>query len=51
MTTKGMTIVPTGVRESPVNLELRLLLYGLGPNERNPEEDIEAFAGLRSNYQ
>ena len=40
MTTKGLTMVPTSVRESPVNLELRLVLYGLGPNEREPEEDF-----------
>ena len=40
MTTKGLTMVPTGVRESPVNLELRMVLYGLGPNEREPEEDF-----------
>ena len=40
MTTKGLTMVPTSIRESPVNLELRLVLYGLGPNEREPEEDF-----------
>ena len=40
MTTKGLTMVPTGVRESPVNLELRLVLYGLGPNESEPEDEF-----------
>lgn len=40
MTTKGLTAVPTSVRESPVRLELRFVLYGLGPNEREPEEDF-----------
>lgn len=40
MTTKGLTAIPTSVRESPVNLELRFVLYGLGPNEREPEEDF-----------
>ena len=40
MTTKGLTAVPTSVRESPVNLELRFVLYGLGPKEREPEEDF-----------
>ncbi len=46
MTTKGLTMVPTGVRESPVNLELRMVLYGLGPGGREPEED---FATIRTN--
>lgn len=40
MTTRNLTAVPTSVRESPVNLELRFVLYGLGLNEREPEEDF-----------
>ena len=43
MTTKGLAMVPTGVRESPVNLEFRMVLYGLGANEREPEEDFEEY--------
>jgi hypothetical protein len=48
MTTKGLMTVPTSVRESPVNLELRFLLYGLGPNEHESEED---FAQLSARSQ
>lgn len=40
MTTKELTAAPTSVRESPVNLELRFILYGLGIKEREPEEDF-----------
>ena len=40
MTTKGLTAVPTSIRESPVTLDLHFVLYGLGPNEREPEEDF-----------
>lgn len=40
MTTKGLTAVPTSDQKSAVILELRLALYGLGPNEREPEEDF-----------
>lgn len=40
ITTKGLTAAPTSVRESPVNLELRFVLYGLVPTEQEPEEDF-----------
>jgi hypothetical protein len=40
MTTKGITAVPTSVRESPVNLEMRLELYGLSANESETEEEF-----------
>ena len=40
MTTKGLSVAPTSVRKSPVNLDLHFVLYGLGPNEREPEEDF-----------
>ncbi len=40
MTTKELTAVPTSIRESPVNLDLHFVLYGLGRNEREPEEDF-----------
>tara|TARA_R110002049_G_scaffold27321_1_gene93927 strand:- start:18152 stop:18805 length:654 start_codon:yes stop_codon:yes gene_type:complete len=38
MTTTNMKIVPTGVRESPISIELRLVLYGL---QDRPEEELE----------
>ena len=47
MTTKGLTASPTGVRETPVTLEIQLILYGLGPNDKNSEEEFEDdFANL-----
>ena len=48
MMTKELTATPTSVRESPVNLERRLVLYGLGPQEREPEED---FAQLNNTLE
>ena len=50
MTTRGLTVAPTSIRESPVNLELHLVLYGLSPNKREPEEDfaqLNDFSDLR----
>ncbi len=48
MTTKGLTASPTGVRESPVTLAIQLELYGLGPSEKDAEEEFEEeeFASL-----
>ena len=44
MTTTNMKIVPTGVRETPISIELRLTLYGL---QVRPEEELdEDFASL-----
>ncbi len=40
MTTKGLSITPTAVRESPVNLELHLVLYGLAPREQQPTDEF-----------
>ena len=41
MTTKELTLAPTSVRESPVSLELQLVLYGLAPGQ---QEQAEEFA-------
>jgi hypothetical protein len=38
--TKSLTMAPTGLRESPVSLELRLVVYGLGPKPHEPEADF-----------
>lgn len=38
MTTKSLSVMPTGIPQSPVKLELQLVLYGLGPAEQEPEE-------------
>ena len=50
MTTNNMKTVPTGVRETPVSFELRIVLYGL---QVRPEEEFEdGFALLpRSRYE
>lgn len=40
MTTKGLTMRPTPIRESPVNLELRLVLYGLTPRTKEEQEEF-----------
>jgi hypothetical protein len=50
MTTKGLTANPTGVPETPVTLEIQLLLYGLGPNDNASKEEFEDdFANLHMN--
>ncbi|GAG83787.1 unnamed protein product, partial [marine sediment metagenome] len=41
MTTKELSMAPTSVRESPMSLELRLVLYGLAPRQ---QEQYEEFA-------
>jgi hypothetical protein len=41
MTTKELSMAPTSVRESPLSLELRLVLYGLAPRQ---QEQYEEFA-------
>lgn len=46
MTTKGLSITPTTVRESPVRLELQAVLYGLAPREQEQETE-EDFAYRR----
>ena len=38
LTTTGMKIVPTGVRETPISIELRITLYGL---RVRPEEELD----------
>lgn len=48
MTTRGLTMTPTSVRESPVSLELHLVLYGLTPR---PQQQPEEFALRRSESQ
>lgn len=40
MTTTSLTMVPTAVRESPIRLEFRFEIYGLGENERESEDDF-----------
>lgn len=40
MTTKGLSMTPTSVRESPVNLELQLALYGLTPRKKEEHEEF-----------
>ncbi len=39
MTLSGLTASPTGVVESPVTLEIQLVLYGLGEREARPEDE------------
>ncbi len=46
MTTKGLTTLPTSTQESPVNLELRLVLYGLSRSENEPEDDFAKLNDL-----
>ena len=41
MTTSSMKIVPTGVRESPISIELRIVLYGLRLRPEDDEFDDE----------
>lgn len=38
MTTNSMRVAPTGVRETPISIELRLTLYGL---RKRPEEKFD----------
>ena len=40
MTTKYLAMTPTALRESPMSIELRLVLFGLGPKEREIEEEF-----------
>lgn len=40
MATKSLTMTPTALKESPMSLELRLVLFGLGPKEREVEEEF-----------
>jgi hypothetical protein len=40
MTTKGLSMAPSGVSEAPVTLELRFVLYGLIPAQAQPEHDL-----------
>jgi len=40
MTTQGLSMTPTSIRESPVRLELQLVLYGLVPREHELEEEF-----------
>lgn len=40
MTTTELTLAPTLVRESPVTLELQLVLYGLVPHQREQPEEF-----------
>ncbi len=49
LSTKSLTATPTGIRESPVMLELQLTLYGLGPNEDLEDELDEDFASWTKN--
>ena len=44
MSTTNMKTVPTGVRETPVSIELRIVLYGL--QERPLEEFEDDFASI-----
>lgn len=41
MSTKSLTASPTGIRESPVTLEIRLVLYGLVPNEKRIDDEFD----------
>ena len=38
MSTKVLTARPTGIQESPVTIELQLVLYGLAPSEQDQDE-------------
>jgi hypothetical protein len=42
-TTKGLSLTPTTVRESPVRLELQSVLYGLAPREQEQQEEEFAY--------
>ncbi len=42
MTTKNATLTPASTRESPMNLELRLVLFGLAPADPLDQEGDEA---------
>jgi hypothetical protein len=48
MSTKMLTARPTGVKESPVTIELQFMLYGLVPSEQEADEfeDDEDLASL-----
>lgn len=40
MTTENLTVMPTGKPQSPVKLEIQLILYGLGLSETDPEDQF-----------
>ena len=46
MTIKNLTMSPTSIRQSPVSLELRLVMYGLSVSETEPEEDYAKLNNL-----
>lgn len=47
MTTTGLTARPTGVKDSPVTLEIHLVLFGIGPNQEEANDEFGAdFANL-----
>lgn len=50
MTTKGLIMTPTTVRESPVKLELRLVLNGLAPRKADPDDNF-AQASTSGNFR
>ena len=45
MTTENLKVMPTGIPETPVKLEIQIFLYGIGPGERTPSEEFALHVG------
>lgn len=40
MKTESLTVIPTGIEQSPIKLEIRFLLFGLSPVDQDPEQEF-----------